>query len=224
MVDQRFGRGIVIETAIRVPVSRRRREKTIPGARLRCDCGTIYECSLAKLLLAAGATKSCGCLKVEAALLASRAWKGTHGLGRHSLYQTWYGVIDRCENPSHKSYACYGGRGITVCERWHDVAVFIADIEREIGPRPSGHTLDRWPDNNGNYEPGNVRWATPSQQNANVRRAPEVACSEPGCKRTVKAKGMCDPHYKHSWRSAKRALLTGTAHDIALPVLLVKLV
>ena len=73
-------------------------------------------------------------------------------------------MLDRCENPDHQAYARYGGRGITICARWHDFTNFRDDIESVIGPRPDGKTLDRYPDNDGNYEPGNVRWATRQEQ------------------------------------------------------------
>jgi hypothetical protein len=86
-----------------------------------------------------------------------------HGLSKHPLYGTWTGMIDRCEKPRNHAFHRYGGRGIQVCERWHDVRLFIEDIERLLGPRPQGKTLDRI-DNDGGYEPGNVRWATPLEQ------------------------------------------------------------
>ena len=70
----------------------------------------------------------------------------------------------RCENPNATRYADYGGRGITVCDRWHDFAGFLADM----GEQPPGLTLDR-KDNDGNYEPGNCRWATRAEQNRNQR-------------------------------------------------------
>jgi hypothetical protein len=71
----------------------------------------------------------------------------------------------RCENPGNKQYKDYGGRGIMVCERWHRFENFLADV----GERPAGLSLDRI-DNDGNYEPGNVRWSTRSEQSLNKRK------------------------------------------------------
>jgi hypothetical protein len=81
-------------------------------------------------------------------------------------------MLGRCYNPKNKKYRIYGGRGITVCDRWRNsYADFRDDILREIGSRPGlHHSIDRWPDNNGNYEPGNIRWATEKQQGRNQRR------------------------------------------------------
>jgi hypothetical protein len=77
-------------------------------------------------------------------------------------------MIARCYNPKHPKFRYYGGRGITICDEWrYDFAAFVA----YIGPKPSRHySIDRYPDNNGNYEPGNVRWATQKEQVANSRR------------------------------------------------------
>ena len=95
-----------------------------------------------------------------------------HGMSRrgqqHPLMKIWEGMIQRCERPNASGYEYYGGRGVIVCERWHDPRLFAKDIEREIGPRPAGMTLDRI-DSDGNYEPGNVRWATHSEQMRNRR-------------------------------------------------------
>lgn len=93
-----------------------------------------------------------------------------HGHARHGkehpLYETWHNMIQRCENPRHNSFPRYGGRGIQVCERWRKS---FADFLADVGERPSGMTLDRWPNSDGNYEPGNVRWATLSEQQRNRR-------------------------------------------------------
>lgn len=117
-----------------------------------------------------GMSLSCGCLNKE--ISAARLTGGLmiHGLSRHPLYRTWQTMRQRCENPRSKDYSRYGGRGIAVCAEWRDVTAFIAWIEANIGPRPAGRTLDRI-DNDGNYEPGNVRWATAKEQSANRQRA-----------------------------------------------------
>lgn len=78
-------------------------------------------------------------------------------------------MMDRCYNPRNRSYRDYGGRGITVCKRWHDVRLFVSDVETLIGQRPPGRTLDRI-DNDGPYGPGKVRWATRAEQIRNSRR------------------------------------------------------
>jgi hypothetical protein len=98
------------------------------------------------------------------------------------LYDTWYGMLYRCEREDFAGYEKYGGRGIRVCQGWHDFETFIIDIDRLLGPRPPGMTLDR-EDVNGNYEPGNVRWATSKQQQANRRAGtpgPEVLAERLG--------------------------------------------
>lgn len=89
----------------------------------------------------------------------------------HPLYQAWKRIKRRCYSPEAHNYKHYGGRGIRVCDEWRsDPAAFISYIERELGPRPQGKSLDRI-DNDGDYRPGNVRWATQAEQNAN-KRAP----------------------------------------------------
>lgn len=138
---------------------------------VRCEDGNEKE--VHAIGLKHGHVRSCGCLSLE-----TRSTLG--GFSKHPLYPTWNNMIDRCTNPKDFSYRNYGGRTIpvTVCDRWLDPWVFAADIEREIGPRPEGvsesgrvlYSLDRWPDNNGNYEPGNVRWATASEQVLNQRK------------------------------------------------------
>lgn len=134
-----------------------------------CDCGNQTTVPSHKLV--GGHTKSCGCLGRD----VTSEWSRTHGatIGRrHSRrrippeYHAWCGAKTRCCNPTNRAYADYGGRGITMCEQWrNDYARFRCDM----GPRPSArHSLDRI-DVNGNYEPGNCRWATRRQQSQNVR-------------------------------------------------------
>jgi hypothetical protein len=84
-------------------------------------------------------------------------------------------MLARCEHEQATSYAIYGGIGITVCAEWHDVRQFIAWIEENLGDRPGGWSLDRWPDKYGPYAPGNVRWASAKMQRENQRLREQVA-------------------------------------------------
>ncbi|WP_327421881.1 hypothetical protein OG763_15195 [Streptomyces sp. NBC_01230] len=105
-----------------------------------------------------GKTASCGCLRREVTTQRST----THGYSYSSEYRTWGDMVARCTNPNHKRWADYGGRGITVCDRWKNFANFLADM----GERPVGRELDRI-DNNRGYEPDNCRWTDRSTQQKN---------------------------------------------------------
>lgn len=92
-----------------------------------------------------------------------------HGLSRHPLYDHWRQMLQRCENESHVGYPNYGGRGILVCEDWHDITTYVKYVEEELGSCPGkDYSIDRI-DNDKNYEPGNIRWASRSEQNGNQR-------------------------------------------------------
>lgn len=137
--------------------------KNSKGARVRwnclCDCGN--ETVVLGDNLKRNHTRSCGCLKDE----SIGNWK--HGKKDTSEYGAWSGAIQRCTNPNNNAYPRYGGRGIGIFDGWlgkHGFENFYA----YMGPKPTPeHSLDRWPDNNGNYEPGNVRWGTDEQQRRN---------------------------------------------------------
>lgn len=85
-------------------------------------------------------------------------------MSRTRIYSVWRAMVSRCTKPQDKNYHHYGGRGISVCDWWLDFANFLADM----GEAPPGRSLDRI-DNDGNYEPGNCRWATSAEQHANRR-------------------------------------------------------
>lgn len=130
--------------------------------RCLCDCGKTAD--LQGTLIQSGRTKSCGCYRSETSCANGKSTM-RHGMHRTPEYNTWAGMIYRCTNPKSAIYKYYGGRGISVCGRWRDsFEAFYADM----GPRPDGCSIDRI-NNDGNYEPGNCRWATQSEQTANQR-------------------------------------------------------
>lgn len=89
------------------------------------------------------------------------------GRKRSATHMAWTNMIARCSNANRPDFHCYGGRGITVCEQWRNS---FSDFLRDMGERPSStHSIDRFPDNDGNYEPGNCRWATRDEQMQNTR-------------------------------------------------------
>jgi hypothetical protein len=86
-----------------------------------------------------------------------------------TTYRSWQNMKKRCRDPNGNRFDYYGGRGVRVCKRWRLYGVGFMNFLADMGERPPGTTLDRYPDKNGNYEPGNCRWATPEQQARNRR-------------------------------------------------------
>lgn len=131
--------------------------------RCRCDCGNLTDVRVDALTT--GNTKTCGCTR--------RRYNATHGMSHLRLYKTWSHMMDRCYSKNYHNYANYGGRGISVYEPWHDFLTFYREVVEEYNEHALEYgeretTLDRI-DSNGNYEPGNIRFATYKVQ-ANNRR------------------------------------------------------
>lgn len=126
-----------------------------------CSCGKSKIVRASHLLR--GEVASCGCLHLENA----RTSRPVHGCLGSPTYESWAAMKQRCLYPKHPAYHRYGGRGITIYEPWLTFVNFL----RDVGERPSiSHSIDRFPDNDGNYEPGNVRWATHKEQCRNTSR------------------------------------------------------
>lgn len=158
---QRYGRLVAIEFAYRHNPGRHGRTFW----KFLCDCGKEHVADMRGVRK--GRARSCGCFHKENARTLLRARETQHGMTETPEHNIWMGMIRRCTDPRREEYPKYGGRGIKVCERWRfSFANFFADM----GARPtSQHSLDRYPNNDGNYEPGNVRWATSKPQSRNRR-------------------------------------------------------
>jgi hypothetical protein len=130
---------------------------------VQCDCGGTKR--VRGNSLQQGRTQSCGCIQPKRTSIHGEAW----GAKQTREYRAWLAAKQRCTNPKNPEWKNYGGRGITMCEQWRNSYVaFLAYILEHLGRCPSGMSLDRI-DNDKGYEPGNIRWATASEQTWNRR-------------------------------------------------------
>lgn len=179
-VGQEFGRLRVVEIGLRLPPTSTQVAKGRNGRRAvlcLCSCSAANSVLVDLLQLVKGGVRSCGCLRRETA----QKMNVSHGLTSDPelkvLCNLQYGIVHRCDDPMHVSYRNYGGRGISLYPAWRDVEVFVRWVKENLGPRPEGYTFDRI-DNDGNYEPGNVRWASRSVQAKNQRRKRGLSAQE----------------------------------------------
>lgn len=151
LVGQRFGKWSVISRAPNEPNGK-------ASFNVHCDCGAEKRVR-GQSLTSGGSSQCYACVNLSHGDASESARTGE--------YNSWANMIQRCTNPKHHKFRDYGGRGIIVCDRWRNsYSDFLSDVGRRPTPK---HSLDRFPDVNGNYEPYNVRWATAEQQ-ANNRR------------------------------------------------------
>jgi hypothetical protein len=146
MTGRTFGEWFVVEYA---------GSRHGPWFKCRCSCGFI---GILKGLELRRGSMSCG----------HNGSTYKHGSDRRNSrskeYSIWLGMRDRCNNPNNRAYPDYGGRGIQVCARWNDYDLFFQDMGKMPSPK---HSIDRFPNNDGNYEPENCRWATTAEQRRN---------------------------------------------------------
>lgn len=141
-------------TVIRYSRNNRKGDRSFHMWLCRCACGTEREVLAWNILQ--GKTKGCGC----------ETKARTHGLTKSRIFKIWFGMVSRCKYPGAGHYSEYGGRGIKVCDRWQKFPLFFADMGH---PPSRSHSIDRM-EVNGDYEPGNCRWATRAEQQQNQRR------------------------------------------------------
>ena len=153
--------------------------------RCQCDCGVRLTVRHDYLLHTNSPKRHCGCANKGLPTLYARE------------YRIWAGMLGRCENPKHVSFKAYGGKGIKVCEAWHQFENFLKDMGRS--PTKT-HSLDRT-DPHGNYEPGNVKWATAKHQARNKKNS--LFLTHPLTGKMVPAAEVAE-HYGISYQSLRQ--------------------
>ncbi len=187
LIGQRFGRLVVLR---RGPDAKCGKLQWL----CKCDCGK--ETVVLKKNLLRYDTVSCGCFRAS-----------QDGATGYPEFSNYYSMMSRCCNPDVAEYALYGGAGITVCEHWKSTFFnFYADM----GPKPTPkHTIDRYPNQKGNYEPGNCRWATMKEQarnktnNVNITFNGKTQCVSAWAEETGIAHGVIRQRLKNGWTIAE---------------------
>lgn len=193
ITGQRFGR----LTALSRQTRRKRDGAAFSAWLCSCDCGKQLEVPLS--CLRTSNTTSCGCLRYPEGVI--------YGKARHVPgYNTWHQLKARCRDPKHPYYPSYGGRGITVCDRWMVFENFYADM----GPRPTGMSIERV-NNDGPYSPENCVWATNKEQARNKRS--NITITIEGKRRCLKA--WCE-ELGVSYHAARYRIRTGQPPLVAL--------
>jgi hypothetical protein len=153
-IERRYGRLIVIGTR------KGKRGQTVCDC--LCDCGN-HKNGVDVADLNRSHTTSCGCYNREKTVERNKKYtRKTHGMSNTEEYRSWNSMMQRCYSPKHEAYERYGGKGIVVCDKWHNFENFLADM----GERPKGKTLDRI-DNIKGYNPENCRWSDRLTQTRN---------------------------------------------------------
>ena len=196
IIGRKFHRMLIVEFAGRAA------NKSIL-VRCQCDCGNFKVVRLCAL--ARSEIKSCGCYRREFSAAQKTTLK--HGRSHSPTYKSWTAMKVRCLNVNHVAYEAYGGRGINICQRWHDS---FENFLEDMGERPIGYSLDRI-DPDGNYEPGNCRWATARIQGNNRRSTRFLDCNgmiltvSEWAEVTALKKGTIRERLKRGW-SVEKAL------------------
>jgi hypothetical protein len=160
LTGERFGKLVAIK---KLPTPAHLKKAAVSIWRCRCDCGNTITARMGNLRN--GHTTSCGCARRERCGLHSLRHGHTSGRTATRTFRSWSHAKARCFTKTDAKYPDYGGRGITMCDAWRsDFMNFL----RDMGECPEGHSIDRI-NNDGNYEPGNCRWATPLEQARNKR-------------------------------------------------------